>query len=94
MDQQMELLRMQDDGCPHNNEGVYTMESQERTTGLCLSRRINELVRIKTESGEIIWIQILGFQRGTNKVRMRIIADRTTTIMRNEILPPNEQFRG
>lgn len=93
MDQEMELLRMQDDGCPHNEGEI--MESQERTTGLCLSRRVNELVRIKTESGEIVWVQILGFVRGgSGKVKMRIIADRTTNIMRDEILPVDEQFRG
>lgn len=66
--------------------------NNNRATGLCVTRRDGEYIRLKTKSGEIIWIQSV--RAKNDKVEIRIIADNTVNIAREEILPPDEQFKG
>lgn len=53
---------------------------------LAFSRRESERFRIRTPSGEVAWVTVLGFHSG-GKVVVGVQADRTVIVEREELVP-------
>ncbi len=58
-------------------------------TLLVLSRRPGERIRLKTASGEIIWIEVAGIDR-QGAIRLAFSAPQSVEIMREELLTIKE----
>ncbi len=59
---------------------------------LILMRRISERIRLKTASGEIIWLEVAGIDRHGG-VKLAFTAPQSVEIMREEILNREDSER-
>ncbi len=60
----------------------------DKPTNITLTRRVDERIRIKTPSGDIIWVK-LSSTRG-QQARIQIQAQRDVEIFREELLTKEE----
>ncbi len=52
---------------------------------LILSRRIGERIRLKTASGEIVWVEVADIDRH-GAIRLSFVAPQSVEILREEII--------
>jgi len=57
---------------------------------LVITRYEGERVRIRTGSGEIIWVTLASVQK--NKGRLAIQADKSVEVLREELVPEAERY--
>lgn len=64
----------------------------QRRTRLCVSRRRGERVRLRLDTGEVMWFCITDVDRGKVRLMFDCPSRRRVEIVREELLPPSEWY--